>query len=191
MLRELITINPRATYQSNPRRKRKSGGKKHRATYRRNPRWLPSAKDIGATVLPAVIGGAGALALDVGIGQLTMIPEDWKTGFKRTLLRAGAALAAGFAARRFAPAKYKPYVDAAMAGALTIVAYDNIKGYVQANYPDLALGMYDGDLAAYERVGSYNALPALQTINSGRTVGAYVRSSGGGGDLAGMIPAVR
>lgn len=185
MLRELITINPR-NVRANPRKKKSGGKKKHRATLRRNPRFLPKLGDITGVALPAVIGGAGALGLDIALGNLTFIPEDWKTGNRRTLLRAGIAFAVGFAARSFLPAKFKTMADQATAGALTVTAYDAVKGFVQTQFPELTLGMYDGDLSAYERV-NYNALPAINSLkNNG--VGAYVAAGDG---LHGMLPAVR
>lgn len=186
MLRELITINPRSV-KSNPRKKRRSG-KKHRVAFRRNPRFLPNMSDITKAAVPAVIGGAGALGLDVALGNLTMIPAEWKSGHRRTLLRAGLAFAIGFAARSFLPAKYKQMADQATAGALTVTAYDAVKGLVVQHFPDLTLGMYDGDLSAYERI-NYSALPTVQALQSksGAGVGAYAR----GGDLHGLIPAAR
>lgn len=188
MLRELITINPRSV-KSNPRKKKRSGGgKKHRVTYRRNPRFLPKLNDLTAAAMPAVIGGAGALGLDIALGNLSMIPPEWKSGHRRTLLRAGIAFAIGFAARSFLPAKFKTMADQATAGALTVTAYDAVKGLVVQHFPDLTLGAYDGDLSAYERI-NYNALPALAPLQgkSSAGVGAYAR----GGDLHGLIPATR
>ena len=184
MLRELITINPRPAVKSNPRKGGKKK-KKHAVSYRRNPRFLPKISDITAVALPAVIGGAGALGLDIALGNLSMIPPEWKTGYKRTLLRAGIAFAVGFAARTFLPAKWKAMADQATAGALTVTAYDATKGFVAQNWPELTLGMYDGDLSAYERV-NYNALPTLTRMQKNGGMSAYVPA----GDLHG-IPAVR
>jgi hypothetical protein len=186
MLRELITVNPRSV-KANPRKKGKAK-KKHRAAYRRNPRgFLPSTADITNTLVPAAIGGAGALGLDIALGQLTMIPPEWQSGARRTLLRGAIAFAVGFAARSFLPARYKRMADQATAGALTITAYDAAKSFVSEQFPQLTLGMYAGDLAAYERT-NWGALPVLQSKN-GNGMNAYV-PAGGGADL-GMIPVTR
>lgn len=182
MLRELITINPRSI-KSNPRKGGKAK-KKHRAVYRRNPRFLPSASDVTDALLPAAIGGAGALGLSIALGQLSMIPAEWKTGTRGLLVRGGAAFLIGFAARTFLPAKYKRLADQATAGALTVTAYDAARSFVTQQWPDLTLGMYDGDLSAYERV-NWSALPALK--NGGMS--AYVPA--GGAELNGMIPVTR
>jgi len=179
MLRELITINPRTTaLKSNPRGKHHGGGKrkKHKVSYKRNPRLLPKMADITSAALPAVIGGAGALGLDIAIGNISMIPAEWKTGTKRTLLRAGLAFALGFAARTFLPGKWRSIADQATAGALTVTAYDAAKGFVAQQWPDLTLGMYDGDLSAYETTG-YSALPTMQRLRAG------------GGSLSAYMPA--
>lgn len=184
MLRELITVNPRSL-QSNPRKKR--SGKKHRARMRRNPRFglkMPSMSSITDTVLPAAIGGFGALGVDIAIGYMSFIPAEWKAGARRTLLRAGVAVGVGIAARMLLPPKFKKLADQATAGALTVTAYDAAKAFAAEQFPTLTLGMYDGDLSAYERV-SYDALPTLR--NGG--MGAYVPA--GSGSNLGMIPAVR
>jgi hypothetical protein len=164
----------------------RKGNKKHRASLRRNPRpklSIPSVAEITEAVVPAAIGGAGALALSIGIGQLAMIPVEWRTGSRGLLLRGAAALALGAVARMFLP-QFRKIVDQATAGALTVTAYEGARSFVAQQWPELTLGMYDGDLSAYESV-NWNALPVLQ----GGGVGAYV-SAGAGSDL-GMIPAVR
>jgi hypothetical protein len=186
MLRELITVNPRSI-KSNPRKGGGKAKKKHKATYRRNPRFLPSASDVTDALLPAAIGGAGALGLSIALGQLTMIPPEWKTGNRGLFVRGAAAFAIGFLARTVLPAKYKRLADQATAGALTVTAYDAVKGIVTQQWPELTLGMYDGDLSAYEKV-NWNALPVLSK-NGGASLSAYSRA--GSGELAGMIPAVR
>lgn len=189
MLRELITINPRTTaLKSNPRKSH--GKKKHKVSYKRNPRFLPKMADLTSAALPAVIGGAGALGLDIAIGNISMIPAEWKTGTKRTLLRAGLAFALGFAARTFLPAKWKTIADQATAGALTVTAYDATKGFVAQQWPDLTLGMYDGDLSAYERVG-YSALPTMQRLRDNAGVGAYVPAGSASGNGLHGIPVTR
>jgi hypothetical protein len=182
MLRELITVNPRQMH-SNPRRK-KSSAKKHKARMHRNPRFglkLPSMSSVTETVVPAAIGGFGALGVDIAIGYMSFIPAEWKAGARRTLLRAGTAVAIGVAARMLLPQRFKKMADQAVAGALTVTAYDAAKAIVAEKFPDLTLGMYDGDLAAYSPT-SYDSLPTLRSSG----VGAYVPA----GSL-GMIPAVR
>lgn len=189
MLRELITVNPRKI-QTNPRKRRSApkARKKHRASLRRNPRMLggiiPSVAELTDAVVPAAIGGAGALALSLGLGQISAIPVEWRTGPRGLLLRGAAAFAIGAVARAFLPAKFKKIADQATAGALTVTAYEGVKTFVSQQWPELTLGMYDGDLSAYEQV-NWNALPALQSGG----MSAYV-PAGAGSDL-GMIPAVR
>jgi hypothetical protein len=179
MLRELITINPRP--RANPRKKRK-----HRATYRRNPRGMGlSIKSVTGALVPALIGGAGAFAIDVGISRLPFIPEDWKVGNKRTLLRAGVAIGLGMVSRFVVPQRFRRYVDAATAGSLLVTAYDAIRAPVLEKWPDL-LGAYTSDLSAYERV-NYSALPAIERLSARGGMSAYVGSD----ELNGMIPAVR
>jgi hypothetical protein len=183
MLRELITVNPRSL-QSNPRKK--GGKRKHRAKLRRNPRFglkMPNLSNVTDAVLPAALGAGGALGVDIAIGAMGFIPPEWKAGTRRTLLRAGVAVAIGVAARMLLPSKFHKVASQAVAGALTVTAYDAAKTFVAQQFPDLTLGMYDGDLGAYERVG-YDSLP---TLRGG--VGAYVPA--GSGSNLGMIPVTR
>lgn len=187
MLRELLTINPkpRKAIAHNPRGKAK---KSHKAiSKRRNPRLLGNLGGLMRPVMPALVGGAGALAVDALLAKLPL-PDALKAqiaaGPMRTLARAGAAFllgwGAGFVVKRETAAQV-------MAGALTVVAYDELKGLLNRNWPQLlsAYG-YDGDLAAYREAVSYNSLPTVRSLDAyreARSVNADV--------LNGLQPVVR
>lgn len=182
MLRELITVNPRPGKKS-----KRKGGKKHKVVYRRNPRMPAAVKGFVDQLVPAGIGGAGALAIDIALGNIPQLPVEWKAGWKRTALRTGLAVALGFGLR-YVPMIKKATADQITAGALTVIAYDSIKSAVQQNFPQLTLGAYSGDLSAYSRAG-YGSLPAIERLQ-GSEMSAYV-PSGSAYATPGMIPPVQ
>lgn len=196
MLRELAVINPRGKSKkgarrgvtvkvhANPRKKRK-----HKA--RRNPRFLTSGK-VGSVLkplVPAAIGGAGALLSDLALAKLPL-PENIRakiaSGPLRTIARLGVALALGYGARFVTN---KQNANLVMLGGLTVVAYDQIKQAVVQNFPQLGLSGLGGDLSAYQYTSGYNALPVLKNMDKVTGMGAYRRVGNGGG--VGEIPVVR
>lgn len=209
MFRELATINPRklggkkksarkssksrvtVRVEANPRPKKRK--RKHRVRVHTNPRFslkLGKLKGIVAPIIPAAIGGAGALATDVALGYLLSkanLSPQWQDRLKAGPWRLGARLALafgiGFAAKKFAP----KYASQVMAGALTVTAYDELRKLTAKQFPDLVLGCseYAGDLSAYRWLSGYNALPVLKDVHRGG-VNAYVSPS-----ELGMIPVVR
>lgn len=189
MLRELLTINPRNPV-SNPRRKAK---KAHKARRHRNPRFFGGSgalAGITKPLVPALIGGGGALVIDVLLAKLPL-PEDLKakisSGPMRTLARAGAAFLLGYGAGFVIK---RETANQLMAGAFTVIAYDEIKGLLNAQFPQLLSAYrYEGDLAAYDRVSNYNALPTVRALSASGESGmsAYRRDD----VLNGLQPVVR
>lgn len=187
MLRELLVMNPhRASAHQvnrNPRGKKKG----HRATFHRNPRFL-SGLGMGGLMkaaVPAAIGGVGTVGVDWALMKLPLpdnIRAQIATGVPRALARAAVAFLGGWLA---AKAFGKAVGEQITAGALTVIAYDAAKA---AAGGALGLGYYDGDLAAYERVG-YSALPALERIRvgNGGGMGMYVNTD----ELNGLMPVTR
>lgn len=200
MLRELITVNPRKvrrTKKAKPRRRASTG--KRRAVWRRNPRMPAAIGGLVNQLVPAAIGGGGALAIDIAIGNIPHIPEGWKVGWQRTALRVALAVGMGYALR-YVPTIKKQTADQMTAGALTVIAYDAIKGMVQQQFPALTLGAYryEGDLSAYQPVG-YSALPTMPRIEAAGAIAANGAAEGNGNGMGAyitrgapsMIPAVQ
>lgn len=152
---------------SNPRRRRRRATVAHHASRRhrrrrvsirarRNPRAMShgalsfreitSGKVLKDFVLPAAIGGAGALALDVLWGVLP-IPPQFKTGQFAPVFKALGVLGIGaLASGPLPPRLVKPAVFAS----LTIMAYNFAKVTLQQSMPNVPLGAYiDGHMGAY------------------------------------------
>jgi len=180
MLRELVTLNPRrASVHSNPRRKKRA----HRAKYYRNPRLLSGAIATFKASVPALVGDASAVGVDYlyDLALNKLVPEDWRPKLTGTLPRAIArAVVAYGASFGLGKAFGKTFGDQVFGGSLAVIGYDAAKSFTGQ------LGYYDGDLAAYERVGYGSALPFIDRRDA--AVGAYVRDSDA---FAGLMPVTR
>lgn len=167
---KLTVANP------SPRRSkyRKYGGKKARRVRRksstvrrrRNPSSRKTLVDnvIGSTK-NAAIGAGGALAMDVVLAKLPMIPQDFKDGPMAPITKGAVAIGIGMAVAKFGKMKN---VGLQMAqGGMTIAMHDFAKTAVLgpmglSGYEELmGLGIYDNDMdyadmGGYEEMGYYS-----------------------------------
>lgn len=150
-----------AVRRVNPRRK-------HRISHRRrrhNPRM--SIGGITKLILPAALGGAGAVALDVGLSYLpASVPDFLKTGPGAVVLKAGAAIGLGWAAGKVLG---RDKGHALTAGALTVVAYGLIKDLMGKVAPSVPVSGLSGDYQSY-----YNPAPMLTGAYMEPGMGAYM-----------------
>jgi len=120
------------------------------------------------TLMPSLIGGAGALGLDVVLGVLPL-PDNFKAGPLRPVTRLGGAIALGLAASMVLK---RQTAHQMLAGAITVTLYDTMKSYLS----QLAGGKIPG-LGVYEipGIGLYEvaAAPQLGYTDSGQQVGDY------------------
>lgn len=137
----------------NPRRRRRRGlrryfGKKRRHSFRANPRRRFRRNPIGlgnlggmlkTTVVPATIGGLGALGVDYVMANL--MPASLTTGVSAPLLRIAAAFALGMAAGTIAG---KSFGEQVTAGAVTVTMYQLTRNTLAQNYPNVNLGRHMG-----------------------------------------------
>lgn len=127
---------------------------------------------INGYLIPAGIGATGALALDVGLSYLPL-PTTLQTGLPNAAVKVAGALALGYASGKVLG---RERGKAVAAGALTVVAYNLLKGLVKQyapSIPGLSGDYSDMQVGAYMNgpVG-YNPAPMLQG-----TVGAYMDSN--------------
>lgn len=129
-----------ARSMANPRKKRKFGR-------RRNP--SPRAGLAGMmknSVLPAVTAAGGALGLDIVWGMLPL-PEQVKAGPMRHIAKAAGALAIGFVAGNIVK---RETANLMTLGMLTTITHSAMREAVTRFAPQLALGMVNDELSAYE-----------------------------------------
>ena len=100
--------------------------------YRRNP----DGGMLVRTLFPTMIGAGGAIVTDVVMGFLPL-PAMFKTGVMRPVVKGAAAFGIGLLAGMVAGKRIGNQV---MAGALTVVAYDSLKTFLQKAMPALPLG---------------------------------------------------
>lgn len=154
------------------RRRRVSFGRRRhrRSSYRRNPLSLGGMNMSGFlsdTLLPAAIGAAGALGIDMAWGYLPL-PAELSSGTFAPVIRIGAAIGLGYLVGMVAG---KRFGQEAMAGAITVTLYDLVKGYM-ANAGGTSSGT-----GAY--VGYYGSAPSVGGL--GVYVGTGLEHQGGGG----------
>lgn len=121
---------------------------------------------VQGTLMPAAVGGAGALGLDVLLGVLPL-PENLKTGPMRPVVRIAGAVALGALASTFTTRRTAEQIAA---GALVVVLYDTMKGFIARS------GIRVPGLSLYEipGVGVYDVqqeVPAVGYTDSGIQVG--------------------
>lgn len=140
--------------------------RRHRRMRARNPRF--DIKGIISNYLvPAGIGGAGALALDVGLSYVPL-PDMLKTGIPNAAVKVAGALALGYVGGKVLG---REKGKAIAAGALTVVAYNLIRKLVQTyvpNVPGLSGDYSDMQMGAYMGAGptGYNPAPMLQGMGA-------------------------
>lgn len=144
-------------FAGNPRRRRS-----RRRSFRRNP--VGILGDLQSSILPVGIGAAGAIATDLAMNMLP-VPAMLKTGMLRPVTKTAAAVALGIVAGMVTS---KATGRKVMAGALTVVAYDSLKGMLQKAMPALPLGnVEEYPLLEYTDTGSGDSMGALFVDDEG------------------------
>lgn len=164
------------------RRRKLNPRASRRRRYKRNPLGgLPSVSGIVGQVVPAALGAAGGLALNIGLSYLPL-PDVLKTGWARHGVRLVGALGLGYAARKFLGARG----NAVAAGALTIVVYDIFKQVIAGVSPEIGARL--GDFEDVSLDGDDDGFYDPASIING--TGAYIEGPDEGdgidGDLDGM-----
>jgi hypothetical protein len=109
-------------------RRRRNPHHHHRRRHLRNPRYRRrNPRENGATglvreaIVPALVGGAGALVTSVALGYVQpSLPTQLQSGWFNVAVQAVAAVGIGLLARRFIG---RDRGDMVMVGALTVTAY--------------------------------------------------------------------
>lgn len=118
--------------------------------YRRNPARRAGRFSFADTIFPVAIGAGGALATDLAMGYLPL-PVTLKTGMMRPVVKGGVAVGLGLLAGMLT--KNKQLGAKVMAGALTVVAYSEVKTFLQTSMPALPLSGV-GEYPMIEYAGS-------------------------------------
>ena len=119
-------------------KRRRSSTRKRSYKRRSNPRMPTFNRILNDQVIPAAIGGAGAVVNDMII-NMAPLPDNLKTGWMRHLSKAVGAIAIGYVAAMFLS---KRTADALGAGAMTVVGYNVVRDMAAQWAPNLPLGEY-------------------------------------------------
>lgn len=210
---EILLVNPRRRKRrgkkSTSARRRRRAPTAHRVRRRRraNPRHAfrarrrrrsnprlggVSVKSIGSMLVPAAIGGAGAIALDVGLSYLPL-PAVLQSGWGNTAAKVLGAIALGLIGGKVL-GKEKGKLLAA--GALTVVASQVLRGFAVQALGGTVKGLsgfrdyQDYNLSGYMNpapvLGAYMDTPMLPGSSSAAAnpalngyMGAYMEDMGG------------
>lgn len=196
LLPQILTVNPMAKHRhrrhkrrhhariaTNPHRKHhrfKNRFRKHRRRVT-NPLSLPRMGGLEHEIVPAVVGGLGAIGVDIGLAYASpYLPTFLQSGWGRIGAQVIAAVGLGYGAGAMIDRKTG---TAVMAGALTITAYSalrqvlaptlgaNIKGLSGlADFSDYS-PMWSGYSAAGSNMGAYMRNPRMGAyMNPGQPV---------------------
>lgn len=156
-------FQPGSAYYYKPRRSRT----------RSNP--IDVQDTLQGVIMPAIVGGAGAVALDVGYAALP-IPATLKAGAYAPLVKGGVIVAAGEIARNFFPSRS---VDMAVVTSLAIIVASFVRGQVSKMFPSLAMGMYAPDYTpSYPQLSYANAASFVPDSSVSAYVGRDMAMSG-------------
>jgi hypothetical protein len=202
MLPQILTVNPMAKQR---RKYRSKGHAKHhyrahhrasnphhkhrRRPHHSNPLSLPKMGGIEHQLVPALIGGGGAIGVDIGLAYLSpYLPAFLQSGWGRILAQVGGAVGIGLVAGKIGG---RETGKAAMAGALVITAYSalrqvlaptlgtSIKGLSGlADFSDYTPTNWSGGYAVGANMGAYMQQGAYlgPARMGGRGMGAYLTS---------------
>lgn len=202
MSEPLLLINPRRKHRRHKnarrharRRHRNPRGFRMRRRRHRNPRGfgglsLSPMSIVRGTIVPAAIGGVGAVGLDVALAYLPL-PDSLKSGLPATLVKLLGAIALGFAAGKVIGKDRGRLITL---GAVTVMGYQFIRDQAKAALPTVkGLGSYmdyvdytlmqdRGGMGAYmsptlapARLNGLGFISPAPTIQSGGSpMGAYM-----------------
>ena len=164
----------------NPRRRRRVHAVRHHRRRRvRNPRF--SVGGITRQLVPAAIGGVGAIGADIALGYATpYLPSFLTAGYGKVAAQVGVALGLGFVTRRVL--KKPDLANSVVMGALTVAAYSLIKTLVKQAAPTVP-GLSGSDYMSMP-MGAYMQSPPLGYVDPAPTLqgmdglGAYMPGTG-------------
>lgn len=159
------SASPLTGVAMNPRRRRRRTFTAARR-YRRNPIKFSPAAFMKNTLMPSAIGAGGALGLDVVMGFLPL-PAAMKTGPMRPVIKLVGAIGIGMLAGMVANRRTAEQITA---GAVTVVLYDTLKGFMQKAMPNIPLGEND--------------YPALEYMSPAMTVDGMSQND----DMSAYVP---
>ncbi len=173
------------------RRRRKTPRRRNtvakRRTYRRrsNPPKFSFKGIVDRQVMPALVGGGGAVLNDLLVNFVPFIPANFRTGWLRHVTKAVGAIAISYVGGMFLT---KRTADQLGAGAMTVVGYNLVRDLATQFAPAIPLGEYLSPVGEYldPSLGYYGAGLDPSTVpGSGmETAGQFTRGSPymGGGD---------
>lgn len=167
--------NPVALANPRRRRRRATGyvvGSRRIRRRKLNPRML-SPRGILNALIPAGMGAAGAVALDLAMNYVPL-PAQFQTPLWKNVARIVGAFGLGYVAA-FALGREK--ARQVTLGALTVASYTVIRDLVSQNFPQLGLSGAESYDMSDLRMGYLSPAPMLTSAAQQSGMGAYMRGS--------------
>lgn len=123
----------------NPSRRHHHHAMRHHRRLHRNPSGgkLRPMQFTKETLMPSLIGGVGAVGLDMAMGFLApKLPVSLQTGPAQTLVKLLGAIALGLGVGMATSRKTGEMVAV---GGITVVLYDAVKGFVSTQFPTMPM----------------------------------------------------
>lgn len=140
----IATKNPGSSKMAKRRRRRSSKVKIHRRRFRRNP---DPVSFMSQALMPAVIGAAGAIGIDLAMNYIPL-PQSMQTTGMQSIVKVALAFGLGAAISSVAGAKAG---GEATAGALVVTTYNLAQTYMQQS----GFGQGGGYGGGYGNYGGY------------------------------------
>jgi len=115
-------------------RRRKMNPIRHHRRRHRNP----IGGEMGAVLIPAAIGAAGALGINILLGYITFLPASLQSGYGRAGVQIAAALGIGAFGPKMGLSRQNSYAIAT--GISLIAVYDVVSTLMAAKFPSISLG---------------------------------------------------
>lgn len=129
--------------RANPirRRSRRRSRSRRFIRARRNPRMLKGGPVgfLTNTMVPAAVGAAGAIGVDLLIGNLSFIPQNWKQGNLLPVTQIGLSLGIGAAGSMVLGSEYGEQLAA---GGIIVSLYTLAKSFVRSKFPNIQMARY-------------------------------------------------
>lgn len=190
----------RARQNPRPVRRRRSRSRRY-IRARRNPRILAGGPMgfLTNSLVPAAVGAAGAIAVDMAVAKLTMIPQTWKTGNMLPITKIGLSIGLGAVGSAVLGNEYGEQLAA---GGIVVSLYQLARNYVNQNFPSLQMARYVpmrgmgamrrgrrmGFIMRRRRLGNLPPNFKMRTIMRGAAIPG-VNAGGGNGGMGYIGPA--
>lgn len=196
MLPTIVTVNPMRKrrrrvknrhHRHHSRARTRVANRHRRHRHRRSNPFKIGGFSLQHDLIPALVGGAGAVGVDVGLAYLSpYLPAFLQSGWGRLLAQAVAAVGIGYGARVMIDSRTGAAVTA---GGLVVTAYSGLRQVLAPTLGTTVKGLSGlADFSDYQRSGWDGAqMTQAPALSAYMPQGAYMRAPGLAGGRMGRL----